>query len=753
MDIQIIQKLIVTYNCLLEKYKQLQTVNGLGTVNHNDLEDLQGGFNGEFYHLTLDELRKLQQIDPTTLTGKSAFENWKEENNKPTATVQEFLQSLKGEDGEQGLQGSPGINGQDGKSILDLYKELPGNERSTLQDLLDYLKGPKGDTGETGQQGPAGNNGITPNFSVGTVLSGNIPKVTISGTQENPILNFTLQNGLPGLPGNDGRSVKIYSGGDYNLGEAVKAEKGDLYFKTDGNVYKKTETSWDLILNIVGPRGNDGAMGPQGLQGVPGEGFSIYKTYPSYNDMLYDASVPEGKFVIIASNVEDPDNAKLYVKSSTGYSFISDLSGATGIKGERGEQGQRGEAGITPNITIGNVTTGNQTQVTLTGSIENPVLNFMLQKGADGLPGIGGPKGDTPTIGIGNISQGSTFNVTTSPTSTGVNLDFTYPFVSEKEVVDYEIDKYNDYLYNISLEDGWYYAKFSDRIEMILIKNVRNKDNNNISDNFKQTQTIFTLRGNQSQTWERVLYINNTGEQRISNKTQYAKQDQLFIRLGDNPTKEQVDKLYGNGIFLFNKTDGSSNLPSIVSPDIEGFNWEHGIIVNYRYGGIQKQVLYLTDYNTSYTQYGSYEFYQNMSGVVLERDYSGFNSGMWSKWILKKDDSRNHFVTFNTRYFQSSELTLKTAFDFLLAQNLIHKITTNIDLWSTNRFDFKKMPEDCSFKFYLSNDINYGETVNFDKNLIKKPSTPTEFNPNIILEVGKIYEIYNENIYEIGKKL
>jgi len=55
------------------------------------------------------------------------------------------------------------------------------------------------------------------------------------------------------------------------------------------------------------------------------------------------ANVPEGKFVIIASNVEDPDNAKLYVKSTTGFSFITDMSGATGMQGPQGEQGIQGQ--------------------------------------------------------------------------------------------------------------------------------------------------------------------------------------------------------------------------------------------------------------------------------------------------------------------------------------------------------------------------------------------------------------------------
>ena len=55
--------------------------------------------------------------------------------------------------------------------------------------------------------------------------------------------------------------------------------------------------------------------------------------------------VHEGDFVMIASNVQDPDNAKLYMKSSTGYTFITDLSGTEGMKGEKGDKGNKGDRG------------------------------------------------------------------------------------------------------------------------------------------------------------------------------------------------------------------------------------------------------------------------------------------------------------------------------------------------------------------------------------------------------------------------
>ena len=77
-------------------------------------------------------------------------------------------------------------------------------------------------------------------------------------------------------------------------------------------------------------------------------GWYIYRTYDSIEEMEDDAeNVPEGKFVLISSDVEDPDNAKMYVR--TGYEpddpdpthktfkFQCDFSGAQGIKGDKGD--------------------------------------------------------------------------------------------------------------------------------------------------------------------------------------------------------------------------------------------------------------------------------------------------------------------------------------------------------------------------------------------------------------------------------
>ena len=122
----------------------------------------------------------------------------------------------------------------------------------------------------------------------------------------------------------------------------------------------------------IGPMGPQGEMGPQGIQGVPGpmgatgpqgpigpEGpvgpkgeqgapFKIVKIYNSVSAMQAESnSLNMGDIVLInTDNVEDEDNAKLYIKNESGYSLLTDLSGARGVQGPEGPQGLKGEQGI-----------------------------------------------------------------------------------------------------------------------------------------------------------------------------------------------------------------------------------------------------------------------------------------------------------------------------------------------------------------------------------------------------------------------
>lgn len=128
-----------------------------------------------------------------------------------------------------------------------------------------------------------------------------------------------------------------------------------------------------------------GGFGEQKLNfRIPtGKPFKISKTYPSITAMEDDSDgVNLYDFIMInTGNVEDEDNGKLYMKDVSGMAYITDLSGVQGI------QGVKGDTGLTPNLTIGTVTTGNpntQASATITGTPENPIINLVIPRGETG---------------------------------------------------------------------------------------------------------------------------------------------------------------------------------------------------------------------------------------------------------------------------------------------------------------------------------------------------------------------------------
>ena len=137
---------------------------------------------------------------------------------------------------------------------------------------------------------------------------------------------------------------------------------------------------------------------------VVGSSFAIRKQFRSISDMnLVDpSSFEENDLILInTDNVEDEDNAKLYVVAKNEdtnqlyYSYLVDMSGFRGFSGK------------TPQITIGTITTleaGANAVVQLSSDgydeAGNPkyLLSFGIPQGAIGATGpqgLQGPKGDT----------------------------------------------------------------------------------------------------------------------------------------------------------------------------------------------------------------------------------------------------------------------------------------------------------------------------------------------------------------------
>ena len=169
--------------------------------------------------------------------------------------------------------------------------------------LVGNIKGPKGEKGDTGERGPQGEQGI-------------------QGPQG-------LQ-GPQGTPGKDGERGP----------QGLQGPKGDP--------------------GKDGAKGDRGPEGPRGEKGEQGKPFAIAKIYKSVNEMNAGYStdgLQGGSFVMInTGNVEDEENAQLFVKGDSKYEYITDLSGSQGIqgpKGDRGPEGPQGKQGVkgdTPKI-------------------------------------------------------------------------------------------------------------------------------------------------------------------------------------------------------------------------------------------------------------------------------------------------------------------------------------------------------------------------------------------------------------------
>lgn len=201
--------------------------------------------------------------------------------------------------------------------------------------------------GKDGVDGKDGRDGVAPDLQIGTVKESedNQPHVTISDEGDGKLsLNFDLVSGQDGQNGEDG-GVFIPSvsqegviswiapeGQQPPQAVSVKGETGATFTPT---VSIGGEISWTNDKGLENPD-EQNIRGPKGEKGDP---FTITKVYNSVAEMEADYSnpdVPMGAFVCITNSVDQSENARLYVKGTQEYTFITDLSGATGIQGVPG---------------------------------------------------------------------------------------------------------------------------------------------------------------------------------------------------------------------------------------------------------------------------------------------------------------------------------------------------------------------------------------------------------------------------------
>ena len=258
--------------------------------------------------------------------GKSAYQIWLDASN--TGSEQDFLNSLKGQNGTDGAAGQDGV---DGKSAYQIWVDAgnTGNEAA----FLASLKGNQGDVGPVGPAGEAGK-AFTYDMFTSEQLDG------LKGPQG--------EQGPTGPAGKDGTSVTIK--GKVNDSSELDAllataTTGDGYL-LNGDLYVFNGTNFTNVGQIQGPKGDKGDAGetgkaftydmftPDQLAGLKG---------PQGEQGLQGAQGPTGE----KGPQGDKGDAGEAGKAFTYDMFTPEqLQGLKGPQGEQGQQGERGDQGI-----------------------------------------------------------------------------------------------------------------------------------------------------------------------------------------------------------------------------------------------------------------------------------------------------------------------------------------------------------------------------------------------------------------------
>lgn len=293
-----------------------------------------------------------------------------------------------------------------------------------------------------------------------TVVQTNINSSTVVKDTDNKIVEV-ISVGKQGIPGKSAYTIAIENGFKGTEKEWLSSLKGDPFTYNDftseqlaqlvgpqgktgyyyiPSISKEGTISWTNNgnlnnpnpINIKGPQGDQGIQGEKGDKGDKGDvgaPFSIAKIYKSVGNMNADYNnldIPIGSFVIIETgNPDNPDNSKLFVKTDSEYSFITDLSGSQGITGPQGPKGEVGYY-FTPNVDSNGLLSWVNN-----GNLSNP--NPINIRGPQGIQGPTGLKGDTglsATIEIGvvdTIDSNSSAEVTNSGTTNNAIFNFKIP--------------------------------------------------------------------------------------------------------------------------------------------------------------------------------------------------------------------------------------------------------------------------------------------------------------------------------------
>ena len=223
----------------------------------------------------------------------------------------------KGDQGVQGPQGDTGDTGLTPDLQIGTVSTLPAGSSAiaaitgTDEQPILNLGIPQGIKGDTGDQGETG---LTPDLSVGTVST--LPAessatVTITGTDEDPVLNFGIPQGVKGDKGDTGATP------DLTIGTVSTLPAGSSATATI------TGTPEDPVLNLGIPKGDAGEVTQAEFDALADDVSDIQDTLEHKADIdgyYTDMTVGAAEQVVSSTMVED--NAPYKLRTSGGSTDI-----------------------------------------------------------------------------------------------------------------------------------------------------------------------------------------------------------------------------------------------------------------------------------------------------------------------------------------------------------------------------------------------------------------------------------------------
>lgn len=389
------------------------------------------------------------------LPGKSAYQTWLDLGN--IGSEADFLVTLRGVPGLPGNDGDDGEDGDDGQDGREIELRSNGTHvqwrylgDADWTDIVEIasLRGPKGEDGTDGSDGNDGTNGSDGSDGQDGAdgrevqLQKNTTHIQWRYVGTSVWSNLVPLSDIKGEAGtgltNRGSFVPNaeYNPSDYVFAEGTSAPTSMFISQADAAFEailapKDDPTNWvefsapagqDGQDGRDGVDGNDGSPGVAGSDGIDGTDGREVELQVTETHVQWRLAGESWQNLITLLSLKGADGKD----GDPGADGIDGTNGSDGRDGVDGEDGANGSDGVSPNLSIGTVSTlapGATATATLTGDFPDLALNLGIPRGAKGDPGEDGTGGegsyDGPVIDVptaagkvlmsGNTPPGSTY--------------------------------------------------------------------------------------------------------------------------------------------------------------------------------------------------------------------------------------------------------------------------------------------------------------------------------------------------------